>query len=101
MQANNPYLVLHPSMTQVSRDWATATVMLLEGLQEYNTTLMTKFVEWCRDGHAPVLLASEWAWLVTHSLLREDNTLEERTRDLVNMTVSGDTAPFTIDGSML
>lgn len=101
MQANNPYLVLHPSMTQVSRDWAVATVMLLEGLQEHSPSLMETFVEWCRTGHAPVLLPDSWAWLVTHSLLREDNTLEERTRDLTNMTVSGESAPFTIDGSIL
>lgn len=100
MQANDPYTQLHPSESWVSRDYALSMVKMLASLQEWSPSLMESIVGWARTGHAPAFSSVQWIWLVAHSIIREDNTLEERVRDIVRMTVSGDSAPFTIDGSI-
>jgi hypothetical protein len=100
MQNNDPYTRLEPSASWVARDKALGIVQMLESLQSYSEGLMELYVGWCRTGNAPTLSDSSWLWLVQHELMREDDHLHEWVRDVVRTSVSGDSAPFTIDGSM-
>jgi hypothetical protein len=100
MQNNDPYTRLEPSASWVARDKALGIVQMLESLQSHNLVWMDSFVSWCRNGGVVTFASAPWTWLVQHELLREDGSLHEWVRDVVRTSVSGDSAPFTIDGSM-
>lgn len=100
MQKNDPRTRLDPSRTYVARDVARDTVARLKQLQAYSQSLMDGFVGWCRTGHPYTLTPDEYTFLVRQSLLRADAFLEDHVKDVVLMTVSGESAPFTIDGSV-
>lgn len=101
MQENNPYILLLPSRSQVARDWALSIVQQLQDLNVDNPTLMDTFVTLCRTGNLVNVVGNDYQYLVMHNLLRWDNMIEERVRDIVSMTVSGDAAPYTITTTSL
>jgi hypothetical protein len=97
IQPNYPNVKLVPSQSFVARDWALQIVMHLEELKAENLTLFNNYVSGAKDTMVFAASDSQYEYLVSHNLLREDWTLEERVRDVVRMAVSGTHGNYTID----